>query len=88
MGSIQEIALELNVDEDMTENGSIPFSNLDRMQYIEDSQKYILDILNTCTVIPDHREGSVDFDNALPQSFEDFSEIFHDATSERSDSVI
>mmetsp|Transcript_10479 Transcript_10479/g.15786 ORF Transcript_10479/g.15786 Transcript_10479/m.15786 type:complete len:99 (-) Transcript_10479:272-568(-) len=94
MGSIHEIASEIDCDEEMTEDGkSIPFSNLDRMQYIEDSQKYILDILKTCTIISDYRDSGLTLvDNPLaplslhnlPQSSGDFPEIFHDATSERS----
>ena len=52
IGSIDEITAEIDaLDEIVTVDGkSVAVSKFDRIQYIENSQKYILDVINSCTI--------------------------------------
>merc|ERR1712038_501355 len=82
IGSIDEITAEIDaIDEIVAVDGrSIAISNFDRMQYIENSQKYILDMINSCTITANNEgtnPGIPTVDNTMTPSPKKKRKLLH-----------
>jgi hypothetical protein len=86
MGSVHEIAIEMDLKEALGRTKakhSTRITNLDRLKYIEYSQKEVLRLLEMCTIAKDEQESLVILrDPSWPQSCERL-EINHAASSEQ-----